>query len=142
MSFQIRISPKERAEARFVSRVREEIVRAYTEEAEARGLTQAQVADLMGVGKRNRSIISRIFNGKANITLKTIGALAYALDRRPRLVLDRVPEPAAGTNAAPAAGTNLQSRSTFAPVVEDLGSRSLSRQGITVVRDRADPVAP
>ena len=79
MPFQIAIDPKDRKAAFFIDHVREEIVRAYTAKRDGEGMTQSDVADKLGLGRKNRSIISRIFSGEHNLTLRSLAHLAWAL---------------------------------------------------------------
>ncbi|OAN53866.1 hypothetical protein A6A04_13315 [Paramagnetospirillum marisnigri] len=54
------------------------------QDAAKKGVTQKQIAEALGV---NPSVITRRLNGSANLTLATIGDLAWALDKYPRLRL-------------------------------------------------------
>ncbi|WP_157133058.1 helix-turn-helix transcriptional regulator [Roseobacter sp. SK209-2-6] len=89
MSFKFKVSDKERATGRFKGRAHRAIVRAVREAKESRGLTQSDIAESMGVDK---SVVSRILNGKGNLTLQTIGEISWVLGLRPDLVF---------SNAAP-----------------------------------------
>lgn len=51
------------------------------------GLTQVELAQRM---KKKQSWISRVEAGEENLTLKTLGQLAYALDKDPGLFLESV----------------------------------------------------
>jgi transcriptional regulator with XRE-family HTH domain len=83
-SFQITITPSERAAGRFVSRVRRAIQKALAEETQKNGITQSDIARAIGV---NRSVISREIRGHKDITLSRVGELAWALGRVPMLEL-------------------------------------------------------
>lgn len=76
MSFSLKISPKDRATGRFKSRVNRKLLNAVLSAKKERGLTQSQIAELIGVDK---STISKILNGKGNLTLKTIGDISWAV---------------------------------------------------------------
>jgi hypothetical protein len=75
-SFQITITPKERAAGRFVSRVRRALQKALAEEANERGITQSIIARLIGV---NRSVVSREIRGHKNLTLSRVAELVWAM---------------------------------------------------------------
>lgn len=64
--------------------IRHALNQALSEEFEKRGLTQQNIADLLG---KNKSFISRKFSGDTNMTLETLADLAYALDRPVRISL-------------------------------------------------------
>lgn len=77
-SFQITISPKEKAAGRFVARVRRSIQKALAEEEKKRNLNQSDIARALDV---NRSVISREIRGHKDITLSRVAELAWALGR-------------------------------------------------------------
>lgn len=77
-SFNLDINPRKRKRGRFINRVRNELQKAVSEEAEEKGMTQAALAKVLGV---NRSVLSRRLNGKANLTLSSIADLAWAMGR-------------------------------------------------------------
>ena len=81
-SFQISITPSRRAAGRFIGAVRRTIQRALVEEQEKSGLTQSEIARLIGV---HRSVINRELNGRKDITLGRVAELAWAMGRRPEL---------------------------------------------------------
>lgn len=60
----------------FIGRVRDALLRGWAIRHEECGLTQADLARILGV---NRSRVSRILNGEANLTLRTAGEIAAAL---------------------------------------------------------------
>ncbi len=64
--------------ARFLTRVRREMQRAFLEAKESSGVTQAQLARKLGVG---RAVVCRQLAGTASLTLRTIADYAWALDR-------------------------------------------------------------
>jgi transcriptional regulator with XRE-family HTH domain len=81
-SFQISIKPSRRAAARFVTRVRREILKALEEQNKKTGLKQTDLARAIGV---HRSVINRELRGKKDITLGRVAELAWAMDRVPIL---------------------------------------------------------
>ncbi len=82
MSFKLKLSPKDRATGRFMSRVHRALAKVVTEAKAETGLTQQQIADAMGVDK---SVVSRILNGESNLTLKTIGDISWVLGFKPEV---------------------------------------------------------
>jgi len=78
-SFQITISPKRRAAARFISDVRRAIQEAFAVQQSANGLTQSEIARRLEV---HRSIISRELRGNSDLTLGRVGELAWALGKK------------------------------------------------------------
>ena len=91
--------------ARFIGKVRNELVRAFVEESATSGLTRDQLAQLLGVHK---SVITKRLRGNVNLTLRSIGEMAWALDREPAFVLTRPDEPAVLTNQAVHTGAGVQ----------------------------------
>ncbi|WP_083967480.1 MULTISPECIES: helix-turn-helix domain-containing protein [unclassified Methylosinus] len=94
MSFLLKLDPRQRKAGRFIGRVRDEIIKAFTSEKQARGLTQEQVAQALGI---HRSQVNRILKGEENLTLRTISDLAWALDREIVFRLEK-PESVPGQN--------------------------------------------
>jgi plasmid maintenance system antidote protein VapI len=80
------LSPLDVSAARFVGDVREELLLAFLEEMSERGLKKSDIARLLGV---HRSAITRILNGSAPLELRTIGQLAWALERNPEFKLSK-----------------------------------------------------
>lgn len=74
MSYQLRIDPKSRKTARFISQLQSKIQNALV----ASGKTQQEVADILGV---DRSVVNRRLKGKANLTARSIAEFAYAFDK-------------------------------------------------------------
>lgn len=104
-SFQISITPSRRAAARFIGKVRREILKALAEESASVGLTQSDIARTIGV---HRSVINRELRGYKDISVGRIAELAFALGRKPDFALAKVQVPA---------GTNVQMRSVSTPSV-------------------------
>jgi hypothetical protein len=94
MSFKLRISQKERAAGRFIGSVRKALVLAAIEEKKLSGITQADVASKLEV---DRSFVNRLLRGNANLTLKTIGELSWAMGWEPVFTMRRL-NFARGTN--------------------------------------------
>jgi transcriptional regulator with XRE-family HTH domain len=83
-----------------MGRIRRELLRAVTEEKQA-GLTQQELARRLESGRSN---INRQLSGEAEITLRSLADLAWALDREITFELRR-PDQAAGQNIAPQTST-------------------------------------
>jgi len=88
-SYQISLTRHERAAGRFISSVRRALQRALAEERTTRGVTQAAIAEELGV---NRSVINRQIMGKEDISLGRVGAIASVLGRSITFSLDLVPQ--------------------------------------------------
>lgn len=82
MSYKMKISKLDRATGRFKGRVHRALMKAVIAAKNERGMTQSQIAELMGVDK---SAVSRILNGRGNLTLKTIGDISWVLGLRPEI---------------------------------------------------------
>ncbi|QQM31750.1 helix-turn-helix transcriptional regulator [Martelella lutilitoris] len=82
MSFSLGLSEKDRATGRFKSRVNRGLIRAVLTAKKKKQLTQSDIARLMEIDK---STLSKILNGKGNLTLKTIGDLAWAVGLTPHI---------------------------------------------------------
>jgi len=87
MSFQITLKPNRRAAARFIGDVRRAILKAYTEEQKASGLSQTDIARAIGV---HRSVINRELRGVKDMTLGRVAELAWACKRKPRLLFEPI----------------------------------------------------
>jgi transcriptional regulator with XRE-family HTH domain len=98
--FRFDISARSRTAGRLMGRVRRELLRAVTEEKQA-GLTQQELARRLQSGRSN---INRQLSGEAEITLRSLADLAWALDREITFELRR-PDDTAGQNVAPQTST-------------------------------------
>jgi len=86
MSYELRIDPKPRAAGRFIGQVRKALVSAAIEEKKETGISQQQIASRLGV---NRSVINRLLRGEANLTLRSVAEIAWALGLEPVFTLRR-----------------------------------------------------
>src|SRR5215207_7949803 len=77
MSYQLKVSPKNRTAARFITKVVKELQGAFAEEKKRHGITQQSVARALDV---DRSAVNRALMGR-NLTLRTVGELIWALGR-------------------------------------------------------------
>lgn len=59
-----------------VSKVEGQIRDVFTKRAEAEGLTQAAVAEKLGI---HRAVVNRRLNGRTNMTIETIADMAWAI---------------------------------------------------------------
>lgn len=92
MSYQLKIGPRQRKAGRFIGAVRDAFLRVIAaDKAFGKRITQQSIALKLGV---DRSVVNRWLTGEANLTLRTVGELAWALDcdisfelRRPELEL-------------------------------------------------------
>ncbi len=93
--FRFDIDARSRTAGRFIGRVRRELLRAVTEE-KGEGLTQQELAQRL---ESDRSNINRQLSGEADITLRSLADLAWALDREITFELRR-PAATDGQNVA------------------------------------------
>ncbi len=93
-SFRISVTPSRRAAARFVTKVRRSLQKAYAEEKKNAGLTQTAIAKAINV---HRSVINRELKGQKDITIGRVGELAWAMGRVPSFDLLQV-TPRMGSN--------------------------------------------
>jgi len=98
--FRFDIGARSRTAGRLIGRVRRELLRAVTEENRA-GLTQQELARRL---QSRRSNINRQLSGEAEITLRSLADLAWALDREITFELRR-PDEAVGQNILPQTST-------------------------------------
>jgi transcriptional regulator with XRE-family HTH domain len=84
MSFELDINPIDNEAADFLNRLHIELFQAFVQAKKDKGVTQRQIAEIMGVDK---SQISRILRGSGNPTARTISDFAFALDCMPAISL-------------------------------------------------------
>lgn len=89
MSFELNVNPKDRVAGRFIAAVRRALLKAALEEKERSGVSQQSVANKLGV---NRSVINRLLRGDANLTLRSVAEIAWALGRTPTFALQEAPK--------------------------------------------------
>jgi plasmid maintenance system antidote protein VapI len=90
MSYELKIDPKKRAGSRFIGKVRKALISAAVDEKTASGINQQQLATALGV---NRSVITRMLKGEGNLTLRSVGEIAWALGWEPNFTLQRKSAP-------------------------------------------------
>ena len=100
MSYELKINAKDRAAAQFIGAVRKALLRAAFSEKQKSGVTQQSIAKKLEV---NRSVINRMLRGESNLTLRSVGELAWALGLEPEFMLEKagsskVPNTAGGHN--------------------------------------------
>jgi transcriptional regulator with XRE-family HTH domain len=76
-SFHFDIGSRARQAGRLIGRVRSELLRALSERKAETGLSQQALARKLEV---HRSLINRQLTGEANLTLRSLADLAWALD--------------------------------------------------------------
>lgn len=76
-SFNFDIGGRARLAGRFIGRVRHELLRALSEKKAENGISQQALAQKLNV---HRSLINRQLSGEANLTLRSLADLAWALD--------------------------------------------------------------
>jgi hypothetical protein len=95
-SYTVDVGPRSRAVARFVARVRSEILTALSEERRGSMINQQTVAGRL---QKKRSDINRQLVGEAPLTLRSIAELSWALGREINFELRRpVVEPGQNLN--------------------------------------------
>lgn len=95
MSYELKIDPRKRAASRFIGKVRKALVTAAIEEKSASGINQQKLAAALGV---NRSVINRMLKGESNLTLRSVGELAWALGWEPDFTMKRRSTPEVKAN--------------------------------------------
>jgi transcriptional regulator with XRE-family HTH domain len=75
-SFQFDIGGRARVAGRFIGHVRNELLRVLAEQKAKTGLTQQALASKLDV---HRSLINRQLSGEANMTLRSLADLAWAM---------------------------------------------------------------
>lgn len=78
MSFLFDIGERSANAVRFIASVHEQLLIAFTQERKNNKLTKKKMADLLNT---NKSAIHRQLSGEANLTLRSIADLAWAMDR-------------------------------------------------------------
>jgi transcriptional regulator with XRE-family HTH domain len=76
-SFQFDIGGRARHAGRFIGRVRDELLKALSERKKDGKLSQQELATKLDV---HRSLINRQLSGEANLTLRSLADLAWAMD--------------------------------------------------------------
>lgn len=87
MSFKFKISPKDRASARFIGRVQRQLAESVLTAGKESGITRSDIAKTLGV---NKSVVTRAISGKGNITLRTLAEIYWALGKEPSIKLETV----------------------------------------------------
>jgi plasmid maintenance system antidote protein VapI len=84
MSYELKISDKDRAVGRFTSAVRKTLFMAAFYKDGRKKITQQAIATRLGV---NRSVINRMLRG-GNMTLQSAAEIAWALGKTPKFILE------------------------------------------------------
>jgi DNA-binding phage protein len=75
-SFHFDIGSRARIAGRFLGRVRSELLKSLAQKKNEEGLSQQALAAKLGV---HRSLINRQLSGEANLTLRSLADLAWAM---------------------------------------------------------------
>ena len=86
MSYSLKIDPNRRAGSRFIGKVRKALISAALDEKK-NGVSQASIAKALGV---NKSVINRLLRGDSNLTLRSVGEIAFVLGYEPDFHLQRL----------------------------------------------------
>ena len=100
-SFHFDIGSRARNAGRFISRVQGELLRALAERKKESRFSQQSLANKLEV---HRSLINRQLSGEANLTLRSLADLAWAMDLEIALELKK-PNVEAGKNQSNATST-------------------------------------
>jgi hypothetical protein len=90
------IDEKSRAGSEFMSRISQELQRAFLYEKKSRKITQQAIAEKLGT---SRAVINRQLQGLENISARRIGELFWAMGWEPTFSANKIPE---GENERPA----------------------------------------
>ena len=93
-SFHFDIGSRARHAGRFIGRVRGELLRALSQRKSEGHLPQQALAEKLGI---ERSAINRQLSGEANLTLRSLADLAWAMDMEISFAL-KAPETDIGQN--------------------------------------------
>ena len=134
MSYQMRNSSRSRNAGRFVSRVQKELQGALGQS----GLRQQQIAEKLDADK---STIHRRFSGRANLTLRSIADLAWAMEHEIQFSLkpkhlNKGNEDESSINTTETPSTNIQTLQYHSGSEKNalLGARpAASRNNIKVI---------
>jgi plasmid maintenance system antidote protein VapI len=124
-SFSFDISEKDLAGAQFISKASRRLIAAFVQKMRTEKLTKQQIADLLDVDK---STVSRMLRGNSNLTLRTIGELAWAMDVDPDLALQ--PFDKRMVNQPMSVAISVVHSGTVRPANRNAGTVILSNAGI------------
>ena len=83
-SFDFEISEKDLAGAEHVSRVGRQLVSAFVRKARSEKISKAELARRLDLDKAS---ITRMLRGDANLTLRSVGELSWAMGVRPDVTI-------------------------------------------------------
>ncbi|NLS00781.1 helix-turn-helix transcriptional regulator [Rhizobium sp. P38BS-XIX] len=125
MSFRFEIGARARAASRFVANVRSDLVAAILERRTEKGVTQQQLAELVGVSRKD---LNSYLCGQRELPLRSIADLAWALDKEIHVELR---DPSSGEEKTP---PDPETRAFVSPVCSgDTASRSSARAIRTII---------
>lgn len=132
-SFRFDIGGRSRFAGRLLGRVRGELLRALAERKKESGLSQQALAQKLDV---HRSLINRQLSGEANLTLRSLADMAWALDME--IVFEiRKPDVAAGQNQLPETSTVSYGQIKFIDGASKRGVASVALQEPSTLLDVA-----
>lgn len=123
MSYELKIDPKSRAGGRFIGQVRKALVSAAIDEKKETGVNQREIASRLGV---NRSVINRLLRGEANLTLRSVAEIAWALGWEPVFTLRRRSTQSSGRNHF----EPIEGKLSIAKPATSTSSNNLMHQGL------------
>ncbi|MFK5599939.1 hypothetical protein ACFZ8E_23525 [Methylobacterium sp. HMF5984] len=125
--FYLDIDPREETQANYMALVRAKLQAAYVQAKHIRGETLQSIADKLGV---NKSVIYRQLSGEANLTVKTIADLSWALNKEP--VFDLIDR---GAREVKTSAKTSEYRDLATRVVFDAATRS-KKTNVNSAKDR------
>lgn len=103
--FDLDISEKDLAAATYVTRLQRHLIRQFIRKGRAQKVTKAEIARKLEVDK---STVSRMLNGNANLTARTVGELCWALGLEPVFSTIDLDAAAPGQNIHTGAGDAVE----------------------------------
>jgi len=94
-SFDFDISEKDLAGADYITRVGRQLVAAFVRKARKDKITKAELARRLDLDK---ATVTRMLRGNANLTVRSIGELCWAMDVRPDFIVRDDPQPVERAN--------------------------------------------
>jgi transcriptional regulator with XRE-family HTH domain len=76
MAYRVEVSPRSRHVGRFIGRVRNELLKAISDERRASGLNQQRLAEKLEL---QRAELNRQLAGRSHLTLRSVAELSWAL---------------------------------------------------------------
>lgn len=80
MSFEFSLNERDKASAKFMTKVHRALMREMIRTAKEKKMTRSDIARLLEI---DRSAVSRALNGKSNLTIRTVSDLCWAMGVEP-----------------------------------------------------------